>query len=210
MVITKKINTPKNLSLSTEEKIKSAARTVFTKKGYAATRTRDIAEEAGINLALLNYYFRSKEKLFELIMFESAGNFFVSMKSMIYDEKTSLEKKIELLVANYIDLLIKEPNFPFFILSEIQANPEKMLQQLGAREVLEQSVFFKQLKLATAKRKVHPIHYLMNILSMTVFPFIAKPVLKTVSNANEKEFNELMLERKKKIPIWIKIIMDHD
>ena len=51
--------------LSTEQKIKNAARKVFTEKGYAATRTRDIAEAAGINLALLNYYFRSKQKLFE-------------------------------------------------------------------------------------------------------------------------------------------------
>ena len=62
--------------LSTEEKIKAAARKVFTQKGYSATRTRDIAEEAGLNLALLNYYFRSKEKLFELIMAEKMQQFF--------------------------------------------------------------------------------------------------------------------------------------
>ena len=55
---------------STEEKIKEAARRVFTKKGYAATRTRDIAEESGYNLALINYYFRSKEKLFDIVMLE--------------------------------------------------------------------------------------------------------------------------------------------
>jgi AcrR family transcriptional regulator len=56
----------KALDTTTEAKIKNAARVVFHKKGFAATRTRDIAEEAGINLALLNYYFRSKEKLFEI------------------------------------------------------------------------------------------------------------------------------------------------
>lgn len=56
--------------LSTEQKIIEAARKVFTRKGYSATRTRDIAEEAGLNLALLNYYFRSKQKLFELVMAE--------------------------------------------------------------------------------------------------------------------------------------------
>ena len=64
------------VDLSTEEKIKEAAKKVFLKKGYAATRTRDIAEEAGINLALLNYYFRSKEKLFDLIMLEKLEKFF--------------------------------------------------------------------------------------------------------------------------------------
>ena len=58
----------KEPNLSTEEKIKAAARKVFMEKGYGASRTRDIAEEAGINLALLNYYFRSKEKLFNEII----------------------------------------------------------------------------------------------------------------------------------------------
>ncbi len=58
------------INASTEEKIKEAARRVFTQKGYAATRTRDIAEESGLNLALINYYFRSKEKLFDIIMLE--------------------------------------------------------------------------------------------------------------------------------------------
>lgn len=64
----------KKIDQTTEEKIKIAARKLFTRKGFAAVKTRDIAEEAGINLALLNYYFRSKEKLFKLIMEESFYN----------------------------------------------------------------------------------------------------------------------------------------
>jgi len=63
VMATKKIN--KELDTSTEAKIKAAARVVFHKNGFAATRTRDIAEEAGINLALLNYYFRSKQNHYE-------------------------------------------------------------------------------------------------------------------------------------------------
>ncbi|MBS1688702.1 MAG: TetR/AcrR family transcriptional regulator, partial [Bacteroidetes bacterium] len=83
---------------STEEKIKEAARKVFLQKGYAATRTRDIAEEAGYNLALLNYYFRSKEKLFDIIMVETMQNFLHSVKEILRDEQTSLQEKLELLV----------------------------------------------------------------------------------------------------------------
>ena len=79
---------------STEEKIKNAARIVFHKKGFAATRTRDIVEEAGINLALLNYYFRSKEKLFDIIMFESMQHFFKAISEVFNDDKTTLENKI--------------------------------------------------------------------------------------------------------------------
>ena len=99
---------------STEEKIKEAARTVFTRKGFAATRTRDIAEEAGLNLALLNYYFRSKEKLFEIVMLEKMQIFFGFIRPIIYDDSTSLELKIEGIVSRYIDMLQDNPGYPFF------------------------------------------------------------------------------------------------
>src|SRR6187402_682594 len=90
---------------STEEKIKNAARTVFHKKGYAATRTRDIAEESGINLALLNYYFRSKEKLFELVMMEKLQKLFGSLAPVLNDTSLDIEAKITLIANNYIDML---------------------------------------------------------------------------------------------------------
>jgi AcrR family transcriptional regulator len=203
IIMAKKTNTTPRVS--SEEKIKQAARAVFTKKGYAATKTRDIASEAGINLALLNYYFRSKEKLFELIMLESAERFFLSLRSILYNHETSFEEKLNLLVSQYIDMLTQEPNFPFFILSEIQANPEKLLKQLGAKEALQQSVFFKQMAVILEKKKIklHPMHLLVNAISMTVFPFIAKPIVKSVSGTDENQFNQMMQERKKQIPLWI-------
>src|ERR1700733_13708884 len=85
---------------STEEKIKAAARKVFTQKGYAATRTRDIAEESGLNLALINYYFRSKEKLFDIIMVENMQLFVHSVIDLLNDTKTTLQEKIKVLVGH--------------------------------------------------------------------------------------------------------------
>ena len=79
---------------STEEKIKEAARRVFTRKGFAGTRTRDIAEESGFNLALINYYFRSKEKLFDIIVLEHMQTFLVSVREILNDQGTTLEEKI--------------------------------------------------------------------------------------------------------------------
>src|SRR5215467_3762775 len=93
------------MDISTEEKIKHAARKLFTQKGYAGVRTRDIAAEAGINLALLNYYFRSKEKLFDIIMMENFKQFLQGIAMNIFDEKLSFEEKIEKLVIAYIDML---------------------------------------------------------------------------------------------------------
>ena len=82
---------------STEQKIKLAAKTIFHKKGYAATRTRDIAEASGINLALLNYYFRSKEKLFQLIMIETMQQFIASLSGAFNDPNSTLSEKIEII-----------------------------------------------------------------------------------------------------------------
>ena len=200
----------KTLDTSTEEKIKEAARVVFLKKGYAATRTRDIAEEAGINLALLNYYFRSKEKLFGIIMIETVTIFMQTMATILNDEKSSLEKKVELLAFNYIDFITKEPNIPIFIVSEMRNNVNGLLEKLPIKQIVMNSMFFKQHQQAVEKGEItepNPLHFLMNLLGLVVFPFIAQPLIQGVSGTNNKEFNQLMQERKKLIPVWIKAMM---
>ncbi|RED22642.1 TetR family transcriptional regulator [Flavobacterium cutihirudinis] len=202
-----KVSESKKKDASTEEKIKTAAKTVFYKKGFTATRTRDIAEEAGLNLALLNYYFRSKAKLFEIIMTETFVGFIDSIKVILNDEKTSLEQKVEIIAERYIDFIIKEPEIPVFILTEIRNNPEGLLKRLPIREIINESVFIKQFLTAVEKKEItesNPLHFLMNILGLVVFPFIAKPIIMGSRNLETEAFNDLMRERKKKIPIWIK------
>ena len=92
--------------LTTEQKIAAAARKIFTQKGYAATKTRDIAEEAGINLALVNYYFGSKENLFKQVLKEKFEALFGLMMPVLSDRDISLDEKIRLLVKNYTKFLI--------------------------------------------------------------------------------------------------------
>src|SRR6202000_2667967 len=111
---------------STEEKIKEAARKLFTQKGFSATRTRDIAEEAGINLALLNYYFRSKQKLFDLIMMENFRQFIQGISFSFLEESTPLDHKIEKIATLYIDFLSQNPDLPLFILNELRNNPTQL------------------------------------------------------------------------------------
>jgi len=200
----------KSLDTTTEEKIREAARIVFYKKGYAATRTRDIAEEAGINLALLNYYFRSKEKLFDLIMLETITGFMHTMATILNNEKSSLEKKVALVAFNYIDFITKEPNVPIFMLSEIRNHPGRLLEKLPIKQLVMHSAFFRQHQEAVAKGKItepNPLHFLMNLLSLVVFPFIAQPLLQGIGGLNDKQFSSLMQERKKLIPVWIKAMM---
>ena len=191
---------------STEEKIKHAARKVFTQKGFSAARTRDIAEEAGINLALLNYYFRSKQNLFDIVMTENLQQFLLALSGSLRDENSTLTEKVATIANNYVEMLKANPDLPLFVLSEIRANPEKLASTMGVKSLLHESAFFKQLMEAT-KGKMHPLHLLMNIMGMTVFPFVARPLLQNVGNLQQEEFERLMDERKKMIPIWFESIL---
>lgn len=192
------------VDLSTEQKIKEAAQRVFMKKGYAATRTRDIAEEAGLNLALLNYYFRSKEKLFDLIMLEKLSKFFGAVAPVLNDTNATLDQKMVMLSGNYIDLLTANPDLPLFILSEVRTNPERFVEKLPIAKMID-SHFIKQLH--EKRPDVHPLHFLMNILALSVFPFIMKPVFNASGIMNEKAFAARMEERKTFIPKWINAML---
>ncbi|HRN55334.1 MAG TPA: TetR family transcriptional regulator [Agriterribacter sp.] len=192
-------------SLSTEEKIKEAARKVFTRKGYAATRTRDIAEEAGINLALLNYYFRSKQKLFDLVMAEKLQKYFGVLAPALKDVSTSLETKIADITSKYIDLIIENPELPLFVLSEVRNNPEHFIQLTEKLDFLNQSVFLQQI--AKKRPDIHPFHFLISLLGMCLFPFLMKPALLRIADMKEKAFTDMMLERKQLIPLWMKAIL---
>jgi AcrR family transcriptional regulator len=199
----------KQLDLSTEEKIKAAALKLFTKKGYAATRTRDISEEAGINLALLNYYYRSKEKLFELVMTEILQNFFRGITQIFNDEQTSLDEKINIFVANYTALLKQQPDLPLFIFHELRMNPQKLASKMGVNQVFK-SYFFQQLSLEMDRKKIvriHPLHYVINMIAMSVFPFIAAPLLKHLAGIDGRNFEILIDERQTLVPKWMKSIM---
>ncbi len=197
-----KIETPDQ---STEEKIKEAARIVFTRKGFAATRTRDIAQEANINLALLNYYFRSKEKLFGLIMLEKMQNFFGFIGPIIYNEGLSLDLKIEAIVSNYIDLIQDNPDMPFFILGESRNNPEIVMNAMPRKDFLKNSFFIKQLK--EKKPDQDPYQFLLSMLGMTIFPFLMKPVFQKITDIKDAKFKQMMTERKKLISVWCNAIL---
>ena len=195
---------------STEERIKAAARKVFHQKGFAGTRTRDIAEEAGINHAMLNYYFRSKEKLFEMVMMETMAQFFKGVNLMLNDESTSLDEKIDLIVSNYVDLLLKEPELPTFILNEVRPNPQAFVEQNPIKEALTHSVLTRQYAEAVARGEItepNLIQAILNVIGLVIFPFIAKPILTSIVNIPEEQYKALMLQRKTLIPQWVKAIL---
>ena len=191
---------------NTEARIKEAARIVFLNKGFAATRTRDIAEEADINLALLNYYFRSKQKLFNLIMLDALKIFLSSIYDVINDTQLTFEEKLVSISSSYIDTLLVNPEIPLFILSELRNDPAHLIENVGIRDLVLQSDLIKQLleKVQSGEFKpVNPLNFIMNIIGMTVFPFLASPILKILGNMDQNEFNTLIESRKEQIPKWV-------
>ena len=192
--------------LSTEDKILLAASKVFTEKGFSGARTRDIAEEAGINLALLNYYFRTKEKLFEQVMKVKIVLLFGQIIPIVTNEKSTLEEKIDLASVKYFEILSKNPNLPIFILSEIQKKTSDIKPILPVEKVLKNSFIIKQIQ--ERKPELNPFHILLNFLSMTAFPFVVKPILQTFDLMNDEEFQQFVEERKTLVPLWIKIMLN--
>lgn len=193
--------------ITTEDKILLAASKVFTEKGFSGARTRDIAEEAGINLALLNYYFRTKEKLFEQVMKVKIVLLFGQIIPIVTNEKTTLEEKIDLASVKYFEILSKNPNLPIFILSEIQKKTSDIKSILPFEKVLNNSFIIKQIK--EKKPDLNPFHFLLNFLSMTAFPFVTKPILQSFDIMNDDEFQNFVEERKTLIPVWIKIMLNN-
>ena len=191
--------------ISTEEKIIVAASKVFLKKGFSSARTRDISEEADINIALLNYYFRSKQKLFDLVMYEKVQKLFGKISPIMRDNTTSLGKKIQLATTEYIDTLSETPGLAIFILNEVYKNNYDIVPNMKLARKATKSSLFKQVK--EIRKDMDPFQLVVTLAGMIIFPFVAKPMLKLTANLSEKTFQKLMQERKVLIPIWMKAIL---
>jgi len=191
---------------STEQVILEAAKKVFVRKGMAGARMQDIADEAGINKALLHYYFRSKEKLFEMIFMEAAAKLFPKINA-IFDADQPLFEKIESFCDEYISIVMENPYLPLFVLNEINQDPEYFMQKVwkgnskpNPSKFLEQME--REVKRGTIKR-ISPLHLLMNLISMTIFPFVAKPMFQKNLGLDELQFRSVMEQRKNEIPKFI-------
>ncbi len=191
---------------STEQVILEAAKKVFVRKGMAGARMQDIADEAGINKALLHYYFRSKEKLFEMIFMEAAAKLFPRINA-IFNSDQPLFEKIESFCEEYISIVMENPYLPLFVLNEINQDPEYFLQKVWKGNSKPKPAKFleqieSEVKRGTIKR-ISPLHLLMNLISMTIFPFVAKPMFQKNLALDELQFISVMEQRKKEIPKFI-------
>lgn len=191
---------------ATEQKILAAARAVFVRRGFAGSRMQEIADEAGINKALLHYYFRSKEQLFETIFRETIMRLLPMVKTILSSE-APLEEKIEQFVAHYMSTLAENPFVPGFILHEIASNPGRLPRLLPIDKVDIPQILIRQLQQAVQEGRIRPMpprQLVANIIALCVFPFVAKPVLQFALNMPaEEDFRQFIEERKKTLVPFI-------
>jgi AcrR family transcriptional regulator len=194
------------MNISTEEKILIAAKKIFTRKGYAAARMQEIADTAEINKGLLHYYFKSKEKLFRAV-FEEAFAKLTREINYIFESDLSLFEKIEGFVNKYIDQMIDNPYLPAFVINELNQNQEAFIKDiLGRKEKPNPFKLLTTIQTEVNKgtiRPINPVQLVLNMISMCVFPFVAKPLLQGVVNIDDETYMQMMDMRKKEIVEFI-------
>jgi AcrR family transcriptional regulator len=180
------------IDTSTEERILNAAKEVFMKYGLYGARMQDIADTAKINKALLHYYFRSKEKLFDKVFEGALSNYFEAM-DVFSNEELPLKKRLFQYIDNIIDFYSEYPQMSMFIIKEIGNNPELFRQKIQAAkknrtmklaQVLEDGIKKGEVK------KIDTAMFLINLQSLCSFPFLASPIFKHSLKAHGKDWDK--------------------
>ncbi|MBS4056122.1 MAG: TetR/AcrR family transcriptional regulator [Bacteroidales bacterium] len=183
--------------MTTEESILKAARKVFQRKGLEGARMQEIADEAGINKALLHYYFRSKENLFEKIFSEAFEKMLPAVSGYL-SEATNLRQFVVFFIEKYFELISEMPYAPQFILQEINRNPNLIANLTGKFGLPVELVkeLIKREADAGLIVPIRPEHLMINIISMIIFPFAAKPIIMTVLFKNKQQaYDEFLNQR---------------
>lgn len=192
--------------LSTEQKIIEAAQKIFTQKGFAATRTRDIAEESGINLALINYYFGSKENLFKIIVEQKFMKLFGTLEPILSNNSIPIIEKVTLITNNYTSMLMENEDLPIFVLNNIKRDKELLKNVITQSRLL--SMFGLEDQLKAEGYEISILNFIMNIISMSLFPFLSKELFITSEMIHEKDYKAFVQDRAKQIPQWIMQILE--
>ncbi|MBF8150497.1 TetR/AcrR family transcriptional regulator [Winogradskyella sp. F6397] len=190
---------------NTEEQILEAAKNVFQSKGMNGARMQEIADKAGINKAMLHYYYRNKQLLFEAV-FKNAFSLLAPQLNAVLNDDSSIEEKVKNFTFNYISFIVKHPYLPNFIIQELNRNPEFILKLKSNPSFPNLEKFSKQVKDEVENGTIKPIsaeQLFMNIMALNIFPFVAKPLLMAFTNTDDTSYKQLIEERKTEVSNFI-------
>jgi AcrR family transcriptional regulator len=196
----------------TEQRILDAAHRVFLRHGSAGARTQEIADEAGVNKALLHYYFRSKDRLAEAVFRRAAMALLPAVVAVLASD-LSLEAKVARVVAIELDVLLEHPYLPGYIIAEVTHHPERVRQMVAAMTGLQVSDIAPRILGRVAgqirervrgrrMRRITPDQFVINLLSLCIFPFAARPMLQAVLGLDDAGFTRFIQRRKRELPVF--------
>jgi len=195
----------KTKDTTTESEILKAAKRIFQRKGMIGARMQEIADEAGINKAMLHYYYRSKQILFEAV-FKKAFSLLAPQLNEVMNSDDSICDKIKNFTHNYISFVIKHPYLPNFIIQELNRNPEFVKNLMNEKHFPTIEKFRNQVNTKVAEGIIRPIkaeQLFINIMALNIFPFIAAPLLKGFVDIDDSQYKQLMEERKTEVADFI-------
>ncbi|MEN8229104.1 MAG: helix-turn-helix domain-containing protein [Bacteroidota bacterium] len=201
------------LNTETEQKIIASAEKLFYQKGKAGTSMQDIADDAGINRTLLNYYFRSKDQLFEAVFRNALSSFVPNLAAMLHSD-ISFKDYVPLLIETVIDAMLENPQIPIFVLQELSSNPNRMpeiIKEMG----IDPEVAMNKMEHEQREEPgslMDPRQVIINILSLCIFPFAARPVVTEILfNGDTDAYIEAMKQRKQILPLMVeKFLMQNN
>lgn len=187
------------MELSAQERIKLAAAKVFTLKGLEGARMQDIADEANINKAMLHYYFKNKQQLFEMIFEEKVKKIFGALEVLVFSPE-SFESRIRHFVSQQISIISEFPVMPLFVMLETRKTPDLLSEKFKDIPLqMFRDNFNRMIQDEISKGHIREItmeELLMNVMSLCIYPIIAEPMLKFVMNMNDEKYIQLIEERK--------------
>lgn len=189
-----------------EQLILQAARKIFIEKGMEGARMQEIADEAGINKALLHYYFRSKDKMFKAVFLEAFQKFLPQIEMLIKSELPFLQK-LEIFINNYINIIIDNPFIPGFVLHELTQNPQRLAELMrNQTSLLPQFLAQIQNEIDSGHLKpFDPRQIIINSLALCIFPFVARPIVQAVFFDNDQDiYNTFLKQRKEHVYNFIR------
>ena len=195
------------LQTETEQKIIQSAEKLFYQKGKAGTSMQLIADDAGINRTLLNYYYRSKDQLFEAVFRKAMSRFVPDVAALMHTEG-SFEAYVPAVVEKIIDTMLENPQIPIFVLQELSSNPNRMPQIMKEMGINPETTLDKMAADIPDIAGMDPRQVILNLISLCIFPFAARAVvLDILYGGDEAAYIEAMKERKTLLPLIIKQIM---
>lgn len=193
---------------NTEQDIILAAQKIFQEKGFKEATMRDIAAEAGVNMAMLHYYFRSKENLFFLVLDEAFRVLVEKIVTVLTNDTLDIFEKIRTIVREYITFFSEKPYLPQFIMGEMIRNPERIGKRMfeNMSFLIVFRTFSEQLEKEYEKgtiQHISALSLLLNIISLCVFPAIVKPLVDEDCNADGSVLDMVIENRKTEVADFI-------